>query len=497
MTSNKRALGVIRLSELTDETTSPQRQREIITRKAADRHSRIIGWAEDLDVSAFKIPPAKRPQIAKWLARASEYDEIIFWKTDRFVRRLFPDFADMVAWSLKHDVVLVSAEEQLDLSGPMGRGYAAQLATFAEMESANTSMRVKGAHEYLRRNKRWGGGRSPYGYKIIDNPDGAGKVLAVNGMTADIVREAVRRVIAGESVNSIATDFSERRIPSPHMLKKPAYPGAKKAFCLIPRRWQDTSLRLILKDKAMLGHVVHDGMSVLGDDGMPLICAEPLVSADDWVKLQARLDITAIPNKRKNDPAMLRDIARCGLCEAPLYQWVKHQKGRAFSYYRCRYAYTWKAGQEKRCGAPLINAGKLDAVVDDMVMAYADQPDTERVIIPGDDHGKQLAGIRQAINSVTAEWTSGRRGDDEYDKTMRVLRAERDRLAELPNEPDRVVVKPTGKTRGEVWLSLDSQGKRRYLVNRGIKVYAHRDGGSELIVTAGGGELFGDILEGM
>ena len=213
-----RALGVIRLSEfdrrVQEQTTSPERQREAIEAKARQRGSEIVGWAEDLDVSASKVHPLKRPKLRQWFERTTDFDEVIFWRLDRFVRRTFPDWADMVGWAAAHEISLVSATEDLDLSGPLQRLMATMFATVAEMESLNTSRRVTESREYLRRMQRWGGGRPPYGYKVIANPDGAGRVLAVNQETAQHAREAVRRVIGGESVNAVATDFNRRGIPA-------------------------------------------------------------------------------------------------------------------------------------------------------------------------------------------------------------------------------------------------------------------------------------------
>jgi len=50
-----RALGVLRISVQTDESTSLARQRREIEAKAKARGSVIIGWAEDPDVSASKV----------------------------------------------------------------------------------------------------------------------------------------------------------------------------------------------------------------------------------------------------------------------------------------------------------------------------------------------------------------------------------------------------------------------------------------------------------
>lgn len=38
---------------------------------------------------------------------------LIYWRQDHFIGRLFPDFADMLAWTIKHNVKLVCATGQL------------------------------------------------------------------------------------------------------------------------------------------------------------------------------------------------------------------------------------------------------------------------------------------------------------------------------------------------------------------------------------------------
>ncbi len=103
----------------------------------------------------------KRPKLRQWLKRTDDFDEVIFWRLGQFVRRTFPDGADTVSWAADQDIRLVSATEDLDLSGPMQRLMATMFASVAEMESVNTARRTAESREYLRRMKRWGGGARP------------------------------------------------------------------------------------------------------------------------------------------------------------------------------------------------------------------------------------------------------------------------------------------------------------------------------------------------
>ncbi|CAL9548445.1 hypothetical protein SUDANB130_04380 [Streptomyces sp. enrichment culture] len=91
-----RALLSVRLSVLTDDTTSPVRQELDLRMLARKRGCRVVGVASDLNVSATKVPPWKRKELGDWLNnRAPEFDEILFWKLDRFVRRL-SDLSTMI-----------------------------------------------------------------------------------------------------------------------------------------------------------------------------------------------------------------------------------------------------------------------------------------------------------------------------------------------------------------------------------------------------------------
>lgn len=57
-----RLLAVVRLSDLTDETTSPERQRSKIDTYARLHEHEVVGVAEDLDVSG-SISPFERPKL--------------------------------------------------------------------------------------------------------------------------------------------------------------------------------------------------------------------------------------------------------------------------------------------------------------------------------------------------------------------------------------------------------------------------------------------------
>lgn len=79
-----RTVGVIRLSRHSgradDPSTSPDRQRKLIE---GDPGLNVTGWAEDLGVSAAKVPPWDRRELGEWLRRPEDWDTLAFWKLDQ------------------------------------------------------------------------------------------------------------------------------------------------------------------------------------------------------------------------------------------------------------------------------------------------------------------------------------------------------------------------------------------------------------------------------
>lgn len=192
----KRALGVVRLSKKTDETTSPERQKDKIT-KWADLHDvEIIGWAVDLDVSAG-IPPEERPELGQWLKKTDQYDYLVVAKLDRLTRSL-RDFVNLAHSMKDRDVALVAIHEQMDLSTPTGRMMTYILAVFAEFERETIKERVQDSFRELVRSGRYAGGACPYGYKpeVRSLPNGRrGVFLVVDEEQKRIILRIVSMIV--------------------------------------------------------------------------------------------------------------------------------------------------------------------------------------------------------------------------------------------------------------------------------------------------------------
>jgi hypothetical protein len=81
-------VGVIRLSRMTDKTSSPQKQVNHILAAAAAAGAHIIAWAIDLEVSGA-MDPLTRPGLGPWLrGEAGHYDGIAAYDVARVGRNV-------------------------------------------------------------------------------------------------------------------------------------------------------------------------------------------------------------------------------------------------------------------------------------------------------------------------------------------------------------------------------------------------------------------------
>jgi site-specific DNA recombinase len=240
----------VRLSRVTDATTSPERQLKACRELCDQRGYDVVGVAEDLDVSAGSTSPFDRPQIGDWLNnRLGEFDVVVFFRADRIVRRLF-DLADLIRWSQEHSVTLVSAtESHFDLSTRMGNVLALLVASIAEMELDAISERNASAFRHNFKSGKYRGGIPPWGY-LPDNSSGEWR-LVQDPEQVSVINEVVHRVLGGEPLRAVAHDLTERKVLTP----KDRF-GQHQGREIAGYAWHSGPLRRSLTSPTLLGHMV-------------------------------------------------------------------------------------------------------------------------------------------------------------------------------------------------------------------------------------------------
>ena len=94
-------------------------------------------------------------------------------------------------------VTLVALDDPLDPSTASGRAMVQLRGVFAELERQLIRERTSEGQRSRVAAGGWPGGPAPYGYKAVDNPRGAGRVLVIDEAEAAVVRLA-NKLIARE-----------------------------------------------------------------------------------------------------------------------------------------------------------------------------------------------------------------------------------------------------------------------------------------------------------
>ena len=361
-----RLLGAVRLSRLTDETSSPERQAETITLMAKARRDDLVAVVEDLDVSGA-VDPFARAELGPWLTdpdKIAQWDGLIIAKLDRLTRSLL-DFQRILTWCQQNGKTIISVSEGFDLGTPTGRLLANILCMFAQFERERIGERRGEAQAKFRQTARWGGGRAPFGYVAVKNHDGW-------YLEPDPDSRAVwacEQIIAGKSASEVARELG---MTAGNLIKILRHPTIKGWVLNYPKGRGETQV-------------------VRGDDGMP-VTREPAVPPEVWAKVQVVLDKNGRPDsgKRRNASPLLQ-VAFCP-CGKPLYR----DSGSRHAYYRC--------ADRGNCKARAIPVDDLHERIDSYLrVAYGDSHIPIKVEIAAEDHTQALADVDQAIADLEAD----------------------------------------------------------------------------------------------
>lgn len=507
-------LGIVRLSEVKgDAQTGPLRQRESIMSKAvslgADRDD--IQWAEDLDVSAFHVPPMKRPALARALKALPAGSTVIVYRVDRVVRRVFPDWSDMVRYCADNGHTLVSATEPIDLSGALGQMVATNLAFIGQLESENTSARVKNTQAHFRQVGRWKGSLVPYGYRPVRVDGKAGLYLELDE-SADVLRDIVGRVLGGWSVNQAAVWLTTEGVLPP--IDRARLLHGKPRLCLCghdqhdgqcdlthkchhrkrvdgknrklheydecsapcpayrPRTWVRESLQEIMRSPALMGFTVEHDQVLLNDDGKPVRFADPgVIDQGTFDALQRQLDARTYKKVRTQSESLLLGVAFCD-CGVPLYSATKVKRlktgeEKTYEYYRPRMG--------GHCDSRMITAVVLDQLVERELLAQIGGCKVLRREVAKDTgRNQELAQVGRQISELTQDQYVRNRPRADFADQMARLQARHAKLSDMPKTtpPDKLV--PTGQTFRARWESLGTLDRRLWLLNAGVRLTAVR-----------------------
>ena len=261
-----------------------------------------LGWSVvdvyvDNDTSAYSGKPRPAWNRLNEDVRTGAIDAIAVWHVDRLTRRPV-ELEHVIDMANTHGLALATVTGEVDLSTSTGRLVARIVGATARQEVEHKADKQKRQREQAARaGKPNGGGTRPYGYEA--------DFVTVIETEAGVIREWARRVLAGESLSSIARDLDARGVETPK--------GG---------RWQVRTLQRMLASARISGRREHKPRASGNNGTRPLvgeIVADAqwpaIISSEDSDRLRSLL---SDPNRRPSTATgrryLLSGILRCGLC---------------------------------------------------------------------------------------------------------------------------------------------------------------------------------------
>jgi site-specific DNA recombinase len=483
-----RVLGRVRLSRVNEESTSVERQRELIESWSKANDHEIVGWAEDLDVSG-SVDPFDTPALGSWLTdeKADEWDILAAWKLDRLGRDAIR-LNKLFGWAIDHSKTVASCTEGIDLGTPVGRLIANVIAFLAEGERDAIKERTLASQKKLRETGRWGGGKIFYGYKAAERQGAAGWELVPDEHASRVLIGIIEKVLAGRSTESIARELNEAGELSPmdyqrHRAGKPIKGG----------KWSNAHLRQQLRSKALLGHMTHNGTTVRDESGLPILKGPPLIDQDKFDQIQSALDSRSFKiSSRSTNASPLLGVAFCGVklhkpgcdnsphsgpvcdcdvCGKPLHIRQHRRNGKLYRYYQCTGGADGHA--KAHADANIIKADELEESCETTFLAtYGHENVKAKVHIPAQDHQAELDEAVRAAEEIapllgTATSETMRKL---YQNQLESIDRRIAELEKLPTSSARWEWREQPETYAEVWESADTEERRQLLIKR--KVHA-------------------------
>lgn len=466
-----RVLGRVRLSRFTLESTSVERQKEIVTEWAKQHDHTIVGWAIDTDFSR-SIDPFSSPEFGPWLKDPEKidlFDIVACWKLDR-IGAGSVYLNKVIGFCGEHGKSLVSVTENFDLNHWVGRLIANVIAGVAEGELEAIKERTQGSQNKLRAVGRWHGGVEHYGY--IATKTAEGWKLVLDPYSSGIMRECFDWLVEeGLSVEAICERLNARGVLTPRdyyrQYKKDRaeqrgelYTGKDPEW----KNWNSQTMFKLLESRTFLGFVTHEGEVVIDDEGVEVCKAEALLTPDEYNRIQGVLKSRRFTkrNNRTSDASPLLGVILCLECDSNMHHRANTVKGKQYRYYYCPN----KHGQS-------VRAGEFEDLFHLTFLRQLGQKQVEKkVYIPAVDHSAELALKVQTVEDLTSQLSNAKSNmvRDSLTAKLAALDARIAVLEELPSMPARTELVPTGKTYEETWMTSDQEARRQLLINSGIRV---------------------------
>jgi site-specific DNA recombinase len=364
-------------------------------RQLCDRRGfHVVETLVDNDLSAYSGKPRPGYKRLVELVKAGAVDAVVVWHNDRLTRSP-RELEDLIAFVEATNVVIATVTAgDYDLATPTGRMVARIVGATARQESEHKSERNRRkARELAQAGKLTGGGTRPFGYEADR--------VTIRQDEADLIRDAVDHLLAGESVYAIVADWRARGVVTP--AGKP---------------WQPGPLRRMLASARISGRKTHRGVIQDARAVWPGIIT-PAKSDRVRAVLSVRRTRSA-PRKY-----LLTGLAVCGRCGTKL---VARPRGDGTPCYVC------PGVPEEGCGRIRILSEPLEQLVADTLIEVLDTPKlADAMRTSKSDAVGELQALRDQEEELARMWArreitraSWQAATDEITKQLDEVRGELD-----------------------------------------------------------------------
>jgi site-specific DNA recombinase len=300
-----------------------ERQRQDCLRIAKNRGWTVVEYYIDNDVSAAKTSKKVRKEYRRLLddIEAGKLDAVVLWMEDRLQRQVIELAEFLKVCDAAGVTRIASAGGEFDLSDPDQRTMLYIKAAMAEAEIEK--MRARMRRKHLERAEK--GGPHSGGIRAFGTV-GGGKQRVTEAQARaerELIAEAAQRIIDGDSLRGIATDWNDRAIRTP-----------------TGGIWSNVSLRTMLLSPRLVGQRQHNGQ-------LHPATWDPILPRNQWEAMRAILEDPERVTKGRGGVYrhLLSGLVKCGLCGTTMT--VRNSRSGARQY-RCSTAQRGSCGRLER-----------------------------------------------------------------------------------------------------------------------------------------------------
>lgn len=445
-----------------------QRQRDDCTALAKRLGMKVHHIYEDNDIGASTRSRKPRPNYQALLtaARSGAFMTVIAYTSSRLTRRP-REHEDLIELAEQHGIKFqYVASPSFDLNTSAGRRVARILAANDAGEAEDIAERVSRAARQRAERGEFHGGYAPFGYQKSDRAT----PIEPHPEHAQWVREAVRRLLAGESLYGICTDWNAKGRRTGRKRRKDRKEDATT--------WYPRTLKRVVTAAAIAGFREYDGE-------LHEAQWEAIVDRQDWERLRTTL---TNPDRKLRDwthgnarKYELSGLVYCATCKHVMVSMTASRlRGPSFI---CNRLSTGGCGQMR------IAMRHLERYMEEQVFAVVDTPELRAALAArgheATDQEKELRATivrdEAALHRLTEDYDDGDIPRPEYRRrrariTERLDAAQRT-LAQVTRARVAVTL-PSGDELRAQWPNRDNAWKRTILssVIERIEVSRHPAG---------------------